>query len=98
MAPHAIPYRAESKHPKGAPKPDLFGNKFSLGTLTLSNINSPVEEALKDHLLWVSGVENPSIPRSTISPCILPSSFLAHTTATCARGALEIHIFAPFKR
>mgnify|MGYP000745062590 CR=1 FL=1 len=27
------------------------------------------------------GVVNPSIPRSTINPCIRPSSFLAHTTA-----------------
>jgi len=60
--------KAESKQPKGAPNPDLFGNRFSLGTFTLSNINSPVEEALNDHLLWVSGVENPSIPRSTIRP------------------------------
>ena len=68
IAPHAIPKRAESRHPNGAPSPDLFGNKFSFGTFTLSKINSPVDEALKDHLLWVSGVEKPSIPRSTTSP------------------------------
>ena len=35
----AIPYRAESKHPSGAPKPDFPGNRF-LGTLTLSKSNS----------------------------------------------------------
>ena len=51
IAPQAIPKRAESKHPNGAPSPDLFGNKFSFGTFTLSKINSPVDEALKDHLL-----------------------------------------------
>ena len=49
MAPHAIPYRAESKHPSGAPKPSFFGNKFSFGTLTLSKTNSPVAEAHKLH-------------------------------------------------
>src|SRR6056297_2105969 len=96
MAPHAIPYRAESKQPSGAPKPFFPGNKFSLGTFTLSKISSPVADALSDHLLWVSGVENPSIPRSTISPWILPSSFLAQTTATSANGELEIHNLAPF--
>jgi len=68
IAPHEIPYLAESKHSKGAPSPDLFGNKFSLGTFTLSKISSPVAEARKDHLLCVSGVEKPYIPRSTISP------------------------------
>ena len=68
MAPHEIPYLAESKQPNGAPNPDLFGNKFSFGTFTLSKINSPVAEARSDHLLCVSGVENPSIPRSTINP------------------------------
>ncbi|CAI8339969.1 MAG: Uncharacterised protein [Flavobacteriaceae bacterium] len=82
IAPHAIPYLAESKQPRGAPSPDLLGKIFSFGTFTLSNINSPVELALRDHLLCVSGVENPSIPLSTINPCILPSSFLAHTIAT----------------
>ncbi len=51
IAPHEIPYLAESKHPKGALSPDLSGSKFSLGTLTLLNINSPVALALNDHLL-----------------------------------------------
>ena len=68
MAPQEIPYLAESRHPNGAPNPDLLGSKFSLGTLTLSKINSPVELALNDHLLCVSGVENPSISLSTIKP------------------------------
>ena len=68
MAPQAIPNLAESKQPSGAPKPDLFGSKFSLGTFTLSKISSPVADARSDHLLCVSGVENPSIPRSTSNP------------------------------
>ena len=68
IAPQAIPYRAESKQPSGAPNPVLLGSKFSFGTLTLSKINYPVAEALNDNLLCVSGVEKPSIPRSTINP------------------------------
>ena len=36
-------------------------------------------------------------PLSTITPIISPASFLAHTTAMLANGALLIHIFAPFK-
>ena len=82
MAPHAIPYLALSKQDNGAPKPLRPGSKFSLGTLTLSKTNSPVEDALKDHLLCVSGVVKPSIPLSTIIPWIRPSSFFAQTTAT----------------
>src|SRR5690606_10659681 len=97
-APQAIPYLAESRQPSGAPNPDLFGSKFSFGTFTLSKISSPVAEALSDHLLWVSGVVKPSIPRSTISPRILPASFFAQTTAISANGALEIHIFAPLSK
>ena len=66
----------------------MLGNRFSLGTLTLAKTNSPVAEALNDHLLWVSGVVKPSIPRSTIRPRILPASSLAQTTAISAKGAL----------
>ena len=39
-------------------------------------------EARRLHLPWVVGVVNPSIPRSTISPRISPSSSFAQTTAT----------------
>ena len=98
IVPHAMPYLAESKQPSGAPKPSLLGKIFSLGIFTLSKTNSPVAEALKLHLLWVSGVENPSIPLSTITPLILPCSFFAQTTAISANGEFEIHILAPFKR
>ena len=59
---------AESKQPKGPLRPLMLGKRFSLGTLTLAKTSSPVAEALNDHLLWVSGVVNPSIPRSTIRP------------------------------
>ena len=38
------------------------------GIFTLSKTSSPVREARNDHLLWVSGVEKPSIPRSTSKP------------------------------
>ena len=40
------------------------------------------------------GVEKPLVPRSTRKPRIVPSSF-AHTTATSATGAFEIHILLP---
>ena len=96
-APHAIPKRAESRQLNGAPKPDRFGKILLLGTLTFSKINSPVDDALKDSFPCISGVEKPSIPLSTINPCILPDSSFAQTTAMCANGALEIHILAPFR-
>ena len=47
---------------------------------------------------WVSGVVNPSMPRSKISPQIFPSSSLAQITAISAYGALLIHIFEPFNK
>ena len=49
---------------------------FFFGIFTLSNTNSPVDEALRDNLPCVSGVEKPSMPFSTINPLILFSSFL----------------------
>src|SRR5690606_12656387 len=96
IAPHAIPKRAESRQLKGAPRPERPVNKFCLGTFTLSNTSSPVVEARRDHFPLVSGVLKPSIPLSTISPCIRPLSSLAHTTAISAIGELVIHILAPF--
>ena len=75
----------------------MAGSIFFFGTLTLSNINSPVADALRDHLLWVSGVVNPSMPLSTIIPWILLFSSLAQTIAISAKGELEIHILDPFK-
>lgn len=77
--------------------PLISGKIFSLGTLTLSKTNSPVAEARKLHLLCVSGVENPSIPRSTTIPLILPDSSFAQTTAISAKGALLIHILHHLK-
>ena len=98
MAPQAMPYLAESRQDRGAPNPDLPGRTLFFGTLTLLKISSPVAEARKDHLLWVSGVLKPSIPLSTIKPCILFCSSLAQTTAISAKGEFEIHSLAPFKR
>src|SRR5580765_8825762 len=95
-APHEIPYRAELRQPRGPFNPFTFGKIFSFGTFTLSKTSSPVDDARKLHLPWVVGVVNPSIPLSTINPCMSPASFFAHTTATCENGALLIHIFAPF--
>src|SRR5690554_2684215 len=96
MTPQLIPYRAEFKQESGPLKLFTSGKTFSFGTSTFSNTNSPVLEARSDHLLWVSGVEKPSIPRSTTKPRILPSSSLAQTTAMSAIGELVIHILAPF--
>ena len=60
-------------------------------------MSSPVSEARKLHLPFIVGVLNPSMPRSTMTPWIRPSSFFAHTTANCANGAFEIHILAPLR-
>src|SRR6056300_2036048 len=95
-APQAIPKRALSKQESGAPRPSRPGKMFDFGTRTLSKTNSPVAEARSDHLLCVSGVVKPSIPRSTMIPLIRPASFFAQTTATSQKGAFEIHILAPF--
>src|SRR5882762_10784673 len=95
--PHAIPYRALVKQLNGPFKPRISGNRFALGTFTLSNTNSPVADARRLHFPWVVGVENPSIPLSTTRPRITPSSSLAQTTATVEKGALLIHILLPFR-
>src|SRR5215213_1256813 len=94
-APHAIPYRAFVRHPKGPLRPFTFGKIFSFGTFTLSKTSSPVADARRLHLPCVVGVLNPSIPLSTTKPLISPSSSLAQTTATWEYGALEIHILLP---
>ena len=44
------------------------GKMFAFGTFTSTKINSPVAEARKDNFPCISGVENPSIPRSTTKP------------------------------
>ena len=46
----------------------VAGKILDLGTFTSTKINSPVAEALKDNLPCISGVEKPSIPRSTNNP------------------------------
>src|SRR5258706_3393433 len=97
LPPHEIPYRAELRQPSGPFNPLTFGKIFSFGTFTLSKTSSPVALARSDHLPCVSGVVNPFIPRSRISPFISPFSSLAHTTATSANGALLIHIFEPLR-
>src|SRR5579863_4038359 len=94
--PHAIPYRAFVRQLNGPFNPLISGNRFALGTFTLSKTSSPVADARRLHLPWVVGVEKPSIPLSTTNPRISPCSSFAHTTATCANGALLIHILLPF--
>src|SRR5829696_1730850 len=96
-APHAIPYRAFVRHPKGPLRPFTLGKIFSFGTFTLSKTSSPVADARRLHLPCVVGVLKPSIPLSTTRPLMSPASSFAHTTATCAYGALEIHILLPFR-
>ena len=73
-----------------------YGHKQIAAKLTEKG--APVAEALSDHLLWVSGVEKPSIPLSTIRPWMRPSSFLAQTTAMSAKGEFDIQSLAPFSR
>ncbi len=97
MAPQAMPYRALSRHCSAAPTPRALGSRFSLGTFTSLKTSSPVTLVRSDHLLVISGVVKPSIPRSKIIPCTRPAGFRAQTTATSANGALEIQVFEPFK-
>ena len=54
-------------------------------------------DARSEIFLWISGAENPGMPRSTRKPLISPSSVRAHTTATSAIVPLVIHIFAPLR-
>ena len=63
---------------------------------------SPVTEARRESLRWISAVENPGSPFSTMKPAKpgFPSprsSVRAQTTATSATGALVIHIFVPLR-
>ncbi len=46
---------------------------------------------------FISGAENPGVPRSTRKPRI-PSSVRAHTSATSAMEPFVIHIFEPWRR
>ena len=66
------------------------------GTTAPSSTISPVMEARSDSLPSIFGVEKPLVPRSTMKPRILPSSF-AQTTAMSATGELVIQIFAPVR-
>src|SRR5688572_6644883 len=96
MAPQAIPYLAFVRQPNGPFNPFTLGKIFAFGTFTLSNTSSPVADARRLHLPCVVGVVNPFIPLSRIRPLMSPLSSFAHTTATCEKGALLIHILAPF--
>ena len=80
------------RQPNGPARPDTFGSRFSSGTTASSSTISPVTEVRSDSLPSTFGVEKPLVPRSTMKPRILPSSF-AQTMARSAIGALEIHIF-----
>lgn len=50
----------------------------------------PVADALRENLPSILGVAKPFIPRSKMKPRTLPSSHLAHTTATSATGEFVI--------
>ena len=82
------------RQPNGPARPETFGSRLSSGTTASSSTISPVTEVRSDSLPSIFGVEKPLVPRSTMKPRILPSSF-AQTTAMSAIGALEIHILAP---
>src|SRR3569833_2961515 len=98
LAPHKKPNPYLNKHPTYQINTATIRRNYSLSTKTLSKTSSTVADALYDHLLCVSGVVKPSIPRSTIKPRILPLSSFAHTTAISAKGELDIHILAPFSK
>ena len=85
------------RQPNGPARPFTFGNRASSGTTAPSSTISPVTDVRSDSLPSIFGVEKPLVPRSTMKPRILPSSF-AHTTAMSATGELVIHIFAPLSR
>ena len=97
ITPHAIPYLALFKQPKGPFKPVTFGIRFSSGTRTLSITISPVIDALRDNLPLIFGAVKPFIPFSRIKPLIASPCSLdfAQTTNTSAIGEFEIHIFEP---
>ena len=96
MAPQAMPVRATLRQPNGPASPETFGSRLSSATTAPSSTISPVIEARSDSLPSIFGVENPLVPRSTMKPRILPSSF-AQTTARSAIGALVIQVLAPVR-
>src|ERR1700743_120446 len=91
-----MPARATLRQPNGPDRAATLGKICSAGTTAPSSTISPVMEARSDSLPSIFGVENPLVPRSTMKPRILPSSF-AQITAISATGALVIHILVPVK-
>src|SRR6267143_3884696 len=92
-----MPYRAGFKQLSGPFKPTTPGKRFSSGISQSLNDNPEVTEARSDHFPCTSQALNPGAPFSTRNPRTLPSSPLAHTTATSAIDPLVIHIFSPFR-
>ncbi len=56
---------------------------------------SPVIEARKPILPWITGADRPFMPFSRTKPLMSPASSLAQTIKTSAMGALVIHILQP---
>src|SRR5687767_1783769 len=95
-APHAMPYRAWVRHMSGLLSPPDFGSTASPGSRTSLNTSSEVSLARRECLPCIDFASYPSIPFSTRNPRI-PSSVLAHTTATWAIEPLVIHILEPLR-
>lgn len=70
--PQEIPNRALFRQEKGPFNPLTVGNICDLGTLTLSITISPVTEAVKDNLPWITLAERPFMPFSRTNPRISP--------------------------
>ena len=88
--PHAIPYLALLRHPKGPPKPVTCGRTFPAGTRTSSMNIIPVSEARSENLPSILGASRPGVPFSTTNPRTRPSSSRAQITNTSAIGEFVI--------
>ena len=79
----------------------LSPNRFSLGILQFSNINSQVADPLIPSFFSFLPIENPGVLASTIKAEIpfnpFDLSVIANTTYTWAYPAFVINIFDPFK-
>ncbi|SIG97935.1 Uncharacterised protein [Mycobacteroides abscessus subsp. abscessus] len=103
VTPKTMPKRASDRHESGALRPLASGSIASSGRRTLSRTISPVIEARREILRWISGVCTPSVsdgttkPRMTGRPLSSVSSVFAHTTMTSETGEFVIHIFEPLR-
>ena len=82
------------RQPNGPARPDTFGSRLSSGTTASSSTISPVTEVRSDSLPSTFGVEKPLVPRSTMKPRILPSSFAQTMAEVGDRRVRDPHLGA----